>query len=227
MNFSLNGWEEYSIWDHSTQICELYEKRCRKLVEEMIAHKQAAFLLRPLVEAGDSLLDVGCGSGYFFHSLQKYQVPVDYYGIDASLRLLDIGKRIMPEYNLATEKLLHGRIEDLEGKVDHVVCINVLSNLDNYHRPLERFLKIAQKTLILRESLAATAHYSYVKDRFLDEGVDLSVYVNTYDYNEVLNFIHAYGFKAELVVDEYTGGNPQKVIGYDHYWSFVLAERLK
>lgn len=225
MTISLEGWKTHSIWDHSTQVRDLYEKRCRKQVEEMTAHRQAALLLQPLVTKNDDLLDVGCGSGYFFHALQKYNIPVNYYGVDASDILVEIGRRWMPEHNLLAKRLLHGRIEDLDGSVDHIVCINVLSNLDNYHRPLERMLKIARKTLIMRESLANIAHYSYVKDKFLDEGTDLNVYVNTYDQQEILKFIIDHGFNAQLITDEYTGGKPQKVIGHDHYWKFVLAEK--
>jgi hypothetical protein len=132
----------------------------------------------------------------------------------------------MPEYGLSAERLLHGRIEDLDGEVDHIVCMNVLSNMDNYHRPLERLLHMARKSVILRESLANDSRYSYVKDEYLDEGVDLSVYVNTYDQHELLEFICSNGFRARLITDEYTSGKPQKVIGYDHHWTFVLAERL-
>lgn len=227
MILSLDGWQKYSIWDHSAQLCALYEKRCNQLAEEMICHKQTALLLRPLISDGDTLLDVGCGSGYFFHSLRKHDISVDYYGIDASQSLLDIGRRCMGVHGLPPARLFHGRIEDLDGSVDHIVCINVLSNIDNYHRPLERMLKMAKKSIILRESLATSAHYSYVKDEFLDENVNLNVHVNTYDQNEILEYIRHYKFKAQLIIDEYTNGKPQNVIGYEHHWCFVLAEKLE
>ena len=71
---------------------------------------------------------------------------------------------------------------------------------------------MARKSLILRESLAPTACYSYVKDEFLNKNANLSVYVNTYGQEEVLKFIEAYGFTVQLVTDEYTGGTPQQVI---------------
>ena len=85
---------------------------------------------------------------------------------------------------------------------------------------------MARKTLVLRESLAETSQYSYVKDKFLDEGVDLNVYVNTYNQQEVMDFIQTHGFKVQLITDEYTGGKPQQVIGYEHHWKFMLAEKI-
>src|SRR3546814_16127347 len=59
-------------------------------------------------------------------------------------------------------------IEDLDGAIDHVVCMNVLSNMDNFHRPFGRMLRLARKSVILRESLKDGASYSYVVDNYLD-----------------------------------------------------------
>jgi len=218
-----DGWGRFNIWEHSATVRTLYERRCLREADELTAHKQAAGLLRQHVEAGDSLLDVGCGSGYFFHSLRE--LPIEYYGIDGAPSLVAIGRRTMPTFGLLADRLMDMRIEDLSADVDHVVCINVLSNIDNYHRPLERMLLAARKTVILRESIGETSGYSYVEDRFLDPGVSLKVHVNTYGRSELAAFIQSYGFDVTFHVDAYTGGEPQDVIGYPHWWTFVEAVR--
>jgi len=220
-----NGWHQYNIWEHSATVRNLYTRRCRLEAEEMTCHQQAATLLKPYVSPGDTLLDVGCGSGYFFYSLRKRSIPVDYWGIDATTALIEIGQQYLPVFGLPAHRLQSMRIEDLGGEVDHVVCINVLSNLDNYHRPLERLLNVAQKTVILRESLGAVGNYAYVTDRFLDEGVNLKVYVNTYPIQEVCDFIRSYGFQVRSIPDRRTGDAPEMVIGYPHYWRFLVAVR--
>jgi SAM-dependent methyltransferase len=220
-----NGWHQYNIWEHSATVRDLYGRRCRLEAEEMTCHQQAVTLLKPYVSPGDTLLDVGCGSGYFFHSLRKGTVPVEYWGIDATAVLIDIGQQHLPTFGLPAHQLQPMRIEDLGGKADHVVCINVLSNLDNYHRPLERLLNTAQKTVILRESLAPVGDYAYVRDRFLDDGVDLKVHVNTYPVQEVCDFIRSYGFQVESIPDQRTGDVPEMVIGYPHHWRFLVAVR--
>jgi ubiquinone/menaquinone biosynthesis C-methylase UbiE len=181
--------------------------------------------LAPHVAPGDTLLDAGCGSGYFFHSLRKRAIPVEYFGIDAAPSLVAIGRQFLPPFGLPAERLQVTRIEDLDGDVDHVVCMNVLSNLDNYHRPLERLLRCARKTLVLRESAKPTAEYAYVEDRYLDEGVNLKVYVNAYPVREVMAFMESYGFRVTTIDDRHSGGRPQSVIGYPHYWTFFLAVR--
>lgn len=220
-----DGFQHYSIWHHSSIVKELYARRCRLEEEEMTCAAQAAELLAPHVMAGDTLLDAGCGSGYFFHSLKKRNIAVEYFGIDAEPDLIEIGRRWLPRYGLDPENLRVLRIEDMAGEVDHVVCINVLSNIDNYHRPLERMLLCARKTVILRESLGEQNSYSYVVDRYLDGGKPLKVYVNTYALKEVLSFMDSHGFSAQKISDRRTEDRPEMVIGYPHHWKFVVAVR--
>jgi SAM-dependent methyltransferase len=220
-----DGWQRYCIWEHSATVSELYRRRCRREAEEMTAHAQAAELIGARARAGDTLLDAGCGSGYFYHALAARNIPVEYWGADAAPSLIDIGRAELPAFGLPAERLQVVRLEDLDGEFDHVVCVNVLSNIDNYHRPLERLLDMTRRTLVLRESLKDGAAYAYVRDEYLDPGVELNVHVNHYDRAEFLAFIAARGFRATLIEDRRSGGQPELVIGYPHYWTFVLAER--
>lgn len=221
-----DGWLKYCIWEHSSAVRGLYARRCRLEEEEMTCAAQAAELLSHHVRTGDTLLDAGCGSGYFFHSVRKRRIPVEYFGIDAAPSLIEIGRKYLPAYGLQEENLQVLRIEDLDGEVDHVLCMNVLSNLDNYHRPLERLLRCARRTVILRESCKDVNDYAYVRDKYLDAGVDLKVYVNAYSLQEWTSFIESYGFKVSRVEDRRTGGLPELVIDFPHHWTFFLAERV-
>lgn len=222
---SADGYGRHNIWEHSATVRDLYARRCRREAEEMTCHAQAAELLAPHARAGESLLDAGCGSGYFYHSLQSRGMGLRYIGVDAAPSLIRIGREILPGYGLGLEDLRLMRIEDLDGAVDHAVCINVLSNIDNYHRPLERLLKMARKSVILRESCAQVSEYAYVRDAFLDDGVDLKVHVNTYAIGELRTFIASYGYQVEAVVDQRAGDGPEMVIGYPHHWKFLVCTR--
>jgi cyclopropane fatty-acyl-phospholipid synthase-like methyltransferase len=221
------GYARYNIWEHSTTVRELYRRRCCREVPEMTAHAQAAELLAPHVGRGDTLLDVGCGGGYFFHSLATRGIAVEYWGIDAAPSLVAVGRAVLPRYGLPAERLRLQRIEDTDGECDHAVCINVLTNIDNFHRPLERILRMTRGTVVLRESLKEGAHYEYVEDRFLDPGVVLKVHVNHYDSDDVITFIRQHGFDVERVTDRRTSGEPEMVIGYPHFWTFLVAARRK
>lgn len=220
-----DGWSRFNIWEHSPTVRELYARRARREAEEMTCAAQAAELLAEVASPGDTLLDVGCGAGYFFHSMAARGVPVEYYGVDATTAFIDIGRRIMPAFGLPAERLVVGRIEDLDGAVDHVVCMNVLSNMDNFHRPFERMLRLARKSVILRESLKVGASYRYVVDNYLDAPEPLRVHVNTYDRAEVRAFAESFGFDVREIVDRRTGGEPELVIDHPHYWTFLVGLR--
>jgi SAM-dependent methyltransferase len=220
-----DGWQHYNIWTHSRTVHDLYARRCQLKAVEMTCAAQAVELLEPHVTSGESILDVGCGSGYFFHSLRRRGLEAEYYGIDATQSFIAIGQEYMPAYGLPAGRLMTMRIEDLMASVDHAVCLNVLSNIDNYQRPLERILNSTRKSVILRESLRRGAEISYVKDEYLDAGYDLKVHVNTYDIDEFCDFIRSYGFEPTTVTDRYTGGEPELVIGYPHYWTFIVATK--
>lgn len=220
-----DGWNSYNIWDHSQSVQDLYRRRARREAEEMVMAKQAAELLAPLVQPGDCVLDAGCGSGAFYHSVTARGIPVEYWGIDATAAFIAIGRQELPTFGLVPERLQVARIEDLDGTVDHVVCLNVLSNIDNYHRPLERLLAMARVSLILRESIKDGADYRYVRDDFLDPGTDLRVHVNAYDRTDLMTFITERGFSVTEVTDRRSGGRPELVIGYPHWWTFLVACR--
>jgi SAM-dependent methyltransferase len=220
-----DGWTRWSIWEHSSTVADLYRARCRREAVEMTSHAQAAELLAPRIADGDLVLDAGCGAGYFFHALKARAPQAQYVGIDAAPSLVEIGRQELPAHGLPADRLRVLRIEDLDGEVDHAVCINVLSNVDNVHRPLERLLACARKTVILRESIGDSAEYRYVRDEFLDDGVDLRVHVNRYARSDLTALAQSAGFDVRYVADRHTGGEPELVIGYPHYWTFFVAER--
>jgi hypothetical protein len=221
-----SGYDHFNIWEHSAQVKSLYRRRCRLEEPEMDCAAQAMEILASLADPADQLLDAGCGSGYLFHSLKNKGLALEYEGIDACRGLIDIGREELPYYGCAASRLQVMRIEDLAGSVDHVVCLNVLSNIDNYHRPLERLLLTARKSVVLRESCwEKPSQYLYVRDRFLDPEVSLKVHVNTYCLHEIIKFAKAYGFFCEAITDRRTKGQPEPVIGYDHYWTFLVFRR--
>jgi len=220
-----NGFARYNTWAHSSALKELYRRRCLLQEEELVCHRQAIDILQPLLTPSCSVLDIGCGSGYFYHSFRRRNLPVRYFGLDATDSFIEVGRQCLSQYGLPPGNLHCMRIDDFLGQTDHVVCMNVLSNIDNFHRPLERMLDAASNSVLLRESIAETASYSFVKDSYLDSESPCYVHVNAYSKLELKEFCLERGFSVEFITDEYTSGQPQNVIGYPHFWTFMLAKR--
>ncbi len=218
----LDGRNQYEIWHYSPTVLKLYEERAKAIAVEMTCAAQAASLLEEISEAGETLIDIGCGTGYFFHSLLKRKMYLEYWGLDACEEFISLGKTILPDFGLSSDRLIFGRLEDLNSRVDHILCMNVLSNLDNIHRPLERFLRLARKSVILRESIAEQSNYNYVVDKYLNSPQPLRVHVNTYSMSEIDRLGGELGYSSRYVQDWRTKGELELVIDYPHHWKFVV-----
>ena len=225
---NVNAWQSFSIWENSLEVKELYKRRCKLEEPEMVCHEQAIKILLDDINSngGGSLLDVGCGSGYFFHSINKRNTPLEYWGIDAAYSLIKIGQKELKKYGLPVNRLINSRIEDINGSFDYIISINFLTYCDNYHKALERMLLMAKKSVILRECIKVDSQYSYVKDNYLNEGVILNTYINHYGRKEIINFIRKRGYSVKIIKDQYSKGKMQKIIGYPHFWEFIVAERI-
>ena len=55
-----------------------------------------AVLSRLDLRGTETVMDAGCGSGYFYHSLRKRSIPVEYFGIDATACFIDLGQQHLP-----------------------------------------------------------------------------------------------------------------------------------
>lgn len=218
--------EESNIWSHSAHMAQLYRSRARDEEPEMDCAAQAAELIASISTPGDSVLDAGAGTGWFFHSLQRRNLNLEYWAFDSTSAFVDIARDELPRFGLPQERIHLGMIERVEGSFDHVLCMNVLSNIPNWHIPLDRLATRARKSLVLRESLGPTPNYSLVRDKYLDEGANLKVHVNRYSIDDVSEFLRDRGFTVQSVVDERTRGLPEQVIDHDHYWKFLVARRM-
>lgn len=220
-----DGWKRFNTWGQSAEILALYRARAEGSVEEMTCAGQAAEVYQSIAENGESLLDIGCGAGHFYRSLRARSLHLDYYGIDPTEAFIRVGREALADLNLPPERLQTIRIEDLYASTDHVLCMNVLSYLDGFRRPLERLLNSTRKTLLLRESFYEEAKLQFIEDHYLDKGPAKRVNVNTYALEEVCDFIDGLGFKTTFIEDRYSNGSVTMSVDIPHYWTFILCER--
>lgn len=214
----------YNPWANDRNTLALYRRRCRGEAEEMTCAAQAAEILAPLVVPDETLLDAGCGGGYYWHSLRSRGVAVEYHGLDYTPEMIELARA---EMGLPPERFTLGAIEDLDARFDNIVCFNVLTNSPHYAAPLERLLHSARKRLVLRESMGETLVVRYTPDPYLDEGKrHIRVYHNTYPIAEVTAFIEEHGFTVSRIVDRRSNDGTEMVVDIPHSWRILLAERV-
>jgi SAM-dependent methyltransferase len=216
---------ELNIWEHSAQVRDLYARRAQGS-DEMDAAVQAVEILAPLVLPGQTLLDAGCGSGYYYQSFKRRCIDIEYYGLDYSPSLIDIGRRYLPQAGLPPERLMVGAIEDLTGQYDWVICFNTLSWCPDFRRPLDRLASAARHYLLLRTNLGDRTLYRWEIDGYLDSGYNhLKAYWNQYSEIEVTAFLNDLGFDVTPIIDRRTNGAMEPVVGKPYYWKILLAKR--
>lgn len=214
--------KRWNPWANDRNTYELYRRRCRGEADEMTCAAQAAEILAPLVRPGETLLDAGCGGGYYWHSFRKRGIEVDYRGLDYTPEMIELARTEMG----APERYEVGAIEELDQPYDTILCFNVLTNSPHYALPLERMLQMARKRVLLRESMAGELVVRYTPDQYLDEGArHIRVYHNTYPIDEVTSFMREHGFSVSRIPDRRSNDGVEMVVDIPHHWRILLAER--
>lgn len=219
----------WNPWANDANTLELYRRRCRREAEEMTCAAQAAEILATRVSPGESLLDAGCGGGYYLWSLRDRGVDVEYHGIDFTPEMIELARtELAPRAGLDPGRLRLQALEDLDedDRYDTVLCFNVLTNSPHYGLGLERLLRSARRRILLRESMGEELIVRYTADPYLDEGKrHIRVYHNQYPIDEVREFMESEGFDVTQLRDERSGDEVEMVVDIPHRWRILLGER--
>lgn len=214
-------------WANDRNTLDLYRRRVQRGAEEMTCAAQAAEILKERATSGESLLDAGCGGGYYVWSFKDRGVELDWWGLDYTPAMIKLAReQLAPAAGLDADRFMLGAIEQLEGEWDNVLCFNVLTNSPHYAQPLERLLAATRKRILLRESLGHELVVRYTPDPYLDEGKrHIRVYHNTYPLEEVKAFVEEHGFEVTQIRDERTDDGTEMVVDIPHQWRILLGER--
>ncbi len=217
----------WNPWANDRRLLELYRRRCRREVGEMTCAAQAAEILAEQMSHGESLLDAGCGGGYYYWAFFKRNISVEYYGLDYTPQMIDLAREEMcSRAGLDPDRFILGAIENLDREFDTIICFNVLTNSPHYALPLERLLRCARKRILLRESLGDSLVIRYTPDPYLDEDKrHIRVYHNTYPMDEVMASMEQHGFIVSKVRDKHSQDGIEMVAGIPHQWRILIGQR--
>ena len=217
----------WNPWANDRETLGLYRRRCRQEVEEMTCAAQSAEILASRIQPGETLLDAGCGGGYYYWSFARRMVPVEYHGLDYTPQMIELARQeLCPRVQLDSTRFQLGAIECLDRQFDNVLCFNVLTNSPHYAFPLERLLLSARRRVLLRESFGEQLVVRFTPDPYLDEGKrHIRVYHNMYPLDEVIAFVREYGFDVTQFRDRRSDDGTEIVVGIPHKWRILLAER--
>ena len=66
-----NSYYKFFTWDKSKSLNKLYTDRIKKKAKEMDSCAQTSEIIKKLIKPKESILDIGCGTGYLFCSLKE------------------------------------------------------------------------------------------------------------------------------------------------------------
>ena len=108
----------WNPWANDKKLLELYRKRCCQEIEEMTCAAQAAEILANKIKPGETLLDAGCGGGYYYWSFKNRNIPINYYGLDYTPEMIDLAREEMcTQTDLNRDNFILGSIENLDKKI--------------------------------------------------------------------------------------------------------------
>jgi SAM-dependent methyltransferase len=215
-----------SIWEHSKLYPASLVERAGGDAEEMDAARQAAAILRQHLEPGASVLDVGCGAGHLWRSLEP--LGLEYFGIDSYARGIEIGRALL---ELPASRLRPLALEELprDERYDAVVSLSVLLYAPDFRAPLDALAGAATRLLVIRSSFGDETEVRYLRDEALEPGHALSAYFSVFARADVETFLRERGFAVAWLEDERQrdrfGGEPEVVAGIPLPYEFLVAER--
>jgi ubiquinone/menaquinone biosynthesis C-methylase UbiE len=161
-------------------------KRATGELPEMESSKAAARRLAPDVQAGDRILDVGCGVGHYLVSLDRtLKVDFSYQGVDATSAYIESAREAFKGRETASFD-----VADIfalpfdDNSYDIVMCNNVFLHLPSIATPLRELCRVAKRRVLVRSLIGDKSYRIQKAQRDADGnevfGADDTVAVYSY-----------------------------------------------
>lgn len=93
------------------------------------------------------IMDVGCGTGTLYENIKDENLDVEYLGIDITSKIIEINRNAFPEARWEIQDANNIKLKS--NSFDIVVCKDLLEHIQNYRKPVEKFLEISRKRVLL------------------------------------------------------------------------------
>ena len=183
--------------------------------------EQTAWLLAGADPAPESVLDVGCASGY----LCGYLPPgLEYHGIDNSERYVEYGRGVLGPRG-AHLHLGDGLSHEFGRRFDAVACLGLFYTFADFRAPLARLMNLARRMIVIRALFAQRGEIRYVPCL---PGSDDYCYYNIFAYGDITGFCLERGWSAAWHNDWYvqSQGGAYETAGQDFPFKFLVLQRL-
>ena len=215
----------WKIWDKDETVeLRTFHRTLRKL-PEMECAKQLSSLIANIYQKNMTILDVGCASGHYYHSLKNLDIDLIYKGIDSTVKYIEFAKEYFVNNNNVSFDIIdiYNLDKELNQKFDIVFCCNVILHLPTFQKPLVNLINASNKYIFVRTLISDKTHLSKFlhEDDFDQNDKPINFcYQNTYSRSSIEEFINSNKdfnnkIEIEFIEDKYIAENIN--IEYNNY----------
>lgn len=107
-----------------------YDGYNKRSLKNIIGFYNIIISLLPSIKKQPSIIDLGCGPGYFAHEIYKKGYK-NYLGIDFSNKIIVKAKEIEKNFEFIVKNLLDNDIVDIYNKYEFFIILEVLEHVTN------------------------------------------------------------------------------------------------
>lgn len=182
---------------------ELFRLRASGKLEPMECTKSLFKVMERYYTSGMSVLDIPCGTGHYYKKIKELG-PMEYIGIDMDEGALLIATDVWK--NALHANFMKGNINNIpldNNSQDIVYCHNLLLHLRDYKKPISELFRVSKRYIFIRslfDKETVIRESNTPKDY---KGIfPKKSYYNTYNIDEVLEFIKSLGKVKMSVLDD-------------------------
>ncbi|MBU1867894.1 class I SAM-dependent methyltransferase [Patescibacteria group bacterium] len=173
-------------------------KEHQYLFDRIFASKRKDLITAPIKAHKNAIvLEVGCGDGIILAELSKYLPAKNLYGIDTSIKGIELACQHLPEINLSVGDTCSLAFQD--SKFDFVIAADVIEHLEHLEKMLaevRRVLKDKGKLIISTPNRISLGKRLY-KLRRGEERKSDSLHIKEFSYTELKDILERFGFTVK------------------------------
>lgn len=156
--------------------------------------------LKVIDKRGLTLLDMGCGAGYYSEIINaQFGNKFKYTGADYSEAMVTLAKQLYPQTEFTVLDITNMQLPDKA--FDVVFSGAVLVHLDDWKKALLELTRVCKTYLILHRTPLSEKKTHRKIGRIY---ADVKAIYNTFNSSELLGFVEQQGFRVVNTVDVYS-----------------------
>ena len=202
----------WKIWNKKKKVEARTFDRTKEKLPEMESSKQLLKILKPIYKKNFKIMDVGCASGHYYHSIKKLNSKVEYLGIDATREYINFAKKYFKKNKSVNFKNLSiYNLKKTNLKSDIVYCCNLILHLPEIKEALKNLIRASKKYVIIRTLISSSSTISkrIISHKFNNNNEPINfVYQNTWSRNYIKSLTKKY--KTIFIQDKFSSKNINK-----------------